>query len=102
MGEFHKDKSRKDGHRSACKECINNNKASVLQVKCNDLLSKTHKICSKCDIEKDLSEFCKNGKYHRSECKSCCEAKVKNNIENKTYLKCEKNHVQNVNLKNQG
>lgn len=92
LGEFHKDNNRKDGHRSACKDCINNKKPSVLKDKCNDLLSKNHKICSKCNIEKDLSEFCKNGKYHRSECKSCykAKAKVQNNIENKTHLECEK------------
>lgn len=29
------------------------------------------KICTKCDIEKDLSNFRKSGKYYRSECKDC-------------------------------
>jgi len=89
LGEFHRDKNRKDGHRSACKECINNKKPSVLKDKCNDLLSKNHKICSKCNIEKDLSEFCKNGKYHRSECKSCYKIKIKTKTEKKHHIVCE-------------
>lgn len=86
LGEFHKDNNRKDGHRSACKECRNNMMQSVvLNCKRNELLSKNPKICSKCNIEKDLSEFCKNGNYHRSECKSCYKAKVKN----KQHIVCE-------------
>ena len=87
LGEFHRNKSSKDGHRSVCKDCINK-KPSVLKDKRNDLLSKNHKICSKCNIEKDLGEFhrnksCKDG--HRSECKSCYKAKVKN----KHHIACE-------------
>ncbi len=40
------------------------------------------KICKKCGIEKPISEFNKNGKYYRSNCKEC-----KKQYEHSQYLK---------------
>ena len=40
------------------------------------------KVCNKCGLEKPLSEFNKNGKYYRANCKDC-----KKKYEHEQYIK---------------
>lgn len=56
------------------------------------------KICLKCNIEKDLSEYSKNGKYYRGECKLCRTSKEKQKYhENPEYYRTKKNIEYNQN-----
>lgn len=60
------------------------------------------KICTKCDIEKNITEFRKNGKYIRSTCKECERKyslkyyyKNKKDIEDKNRKKAKEYYYKN-------
>ena len=60
-------------------------------------MSKTHKICKTCKIDKDISEYHKAGKYYQSYCKSCMKIKVRQtsrNHYNKNKSKYKKRYAQ--------
>ena len=49
------------------------------------------KICTKCEIEKELKNFRKSGKYYRSECKNC--EKIYKDEYNKKYIETHKKEL---------
>lgn len=51
------------------------------------------KVCKKCGIEKDITDFRKSGKYYRTECKECAKVFSYN------YRKTNSKKVQNYNQK---
>lgn len=91
--EFYKDDRSKDKLHSECKKCtgVYNLKAKEKRRKEREIklqleLAKPTKVCSKCGIEKDKSEFHKHKIMkdgYRSECKKC---RSHHNEENKEFL----------------
>lgn len=80
--EFYPDTSRKGGYQHQCKVCRNANKRAIYAahnsedkvLRSQSIAIPTTKICSKCKMEKELSEFSlyTEGKYGcRPECKDC-------------------------------
>lgn len=59
----------------------------------------TSKICSKCNVDKDLGEFCKDNNYksgYRTYCKECKNSKVKTIIKDQVYTnskRCSKCNI---------
>jgi 5-methylcytosine-specific restriction endonuclease McrA len=68
LEEFHRDKYKKSGLKNKCRACC-----VIKSIKCKKLIPSS-KPCSKCGIEKHLTEFYhrENGKL-RSACKKCTD-----------------------------
>lgn len=91
--EFHKNKYKKDGYNTICKECRKiKSKDDYFNNKNKDKIIINKKICSTCFFEKDISCFhkqigCKYG--YRSECKECRGFKFKNKYKNDIIFSVE-------------
>lgn len=77
LSEFHKKYNTPDGHHQRCKVCVNELDRTNYKPKKkpkHPLVNPNNKICTKCFIEKPLSEYKKNtakGKYYNPYCISC-------------------------------
>lgn len=68
LEEYHKDKTKKDGRKSQCKECTN--KTSIRRVEIKEGMKK----CTRCKVWKPLEEYHKNKTKkdgRRSRCREC-------------------------------
>lgn len=73
IDDFIKDKSRRNGITSLCKQCsrVRYSKKVNKSPKKKEILSIEEKTCSKCKIIKPLSDYCRSGNGFRAECKVC-------------------------------
>lgn len=74
LDEFHRDASRKDGHRNNCKQCSVHNKAYREQI-----LSVTEKTCQFCKEVKPLERFLRDKRRtlgYGVKCLDCAQAKL--------------------------
>lgn len=83
LEEFIRDSSSVDGYATICKECKNKEGKEIREKsparqrrlqKERDALTRTKKVCTKCGVEKDLSEFYEDKKArdgHVAQCKEC-------------------------------
>ena len=80
---FDKNKCSKDGYNNWCKSCKQKYYfeyyKKIKDNKSKNNIKEGYKICSKCKLEKIISEFSNNGKYNY--CKDCCKIYYKENKE---------------------
>jgi hypothetical protein len=93
LGEFHKDKNKKVGVRSTCKQCTSMSlqKKRLPQKILKDALKERNmRICGTCGIEKPLGEFNKDKNRkggHRNMCRQCRKiSRLANSDKDKEYL----------------
>jgi hypothetical protein len=78
VDQFAKTRNVLRGHRAACKVCVKNRTKELSHPVTNPSIG--GKICVRCDIEKNYSDFSKDASKldgYASECKSCKSARVK-------------------------
>lgn len=100
--EFHKDTQKLDGLSSYCKVCLlskNKKRRSSIPRNQSIILLNENKICVKCKLNQDLSQFYLSGigNGRRTECRKCCSEIARIHRKNSGYKNPPKGKIRQKN-----